>query len=42
MYKKFEKWCAIRASVGDMLLLSLLLKYYPEEKNIECLLLTQK
>ena len=32
-----------RANVGDMLLLlsSLLLKYYAEEKDVECLLLKQ-
>ena len=40
---EFEKWRAIPASVGSMLLLLLflLLKYYPDEKNFECLLLKQ-
>ena len=36
-------WRGWRANVGSMLLLllSLLLKYHPEEKNVECLLLKQ-
>ena len=37
-------WYSWRANVSGMLLLLILLlsKYYPEEKNVECLLLKQK
>ena len=37
-------WYNWRANVSGMLLLLILLlsKYYPEEKNVECLLLKQK
>ena len=32
----------VAANLGGMLLLFLLLKYYPKEKTVECLVLKQK